>query len=207
MAVDVTTLESTAPAGDAARDTTARKGEAGPASMAEKRALRRKKTTEANTITFLLDTDVRRFVSAQAKEAGMDIAPFMQKLVEMHVLATAPADEPLARRIRAKRAVLERTVELAREMADQFDEHFILSVVTRAAQDETFRSNYDMAVDAASADDRALARAKAPINQQMGRLIKRAADARSKRGANGNILRAQAQGELITTYTLLEKKA
>ena len=38
-----------------------------------------------------------------------------------------------------------------------------------------------------------------------GSLIKRAAGARSKRGDKGKIQRAQVQGELISSYTLLEK--
>ena len=84
---------------------------------------------------------------------------------------------------------------------------FILNVVRRAASDERFMANYDMAVDAQSADKRALARAQAPVNQQIGRLIKRAAGARSKRDAKGKIMRAQVQGEMISTYTLLEKAA
>ena len=50
-----------------------------------------------------------------------------------------------------------------------------------------------------------VARAQAPVHQQMGRLIKRAAGARSKRGDKGKIQRAQVQGELISSYTLLEK--
>ena len=39
----------------------------------------------------------------------------------------------------------------------------------------------------------------------MGRLIKRAAGARSKRDEAGKIMRGQVTGELISTYTLLEK--
>lgn len=176
-------------------------------SAAQKRAQKRKRLTEANTITFVMETEVRRFVSGHAKAAGMDIAPFMQKLVESYVLDNAPEGDALAKRIAAKRAVLDRVVSLAREMAQAgaFDEHFILNVVRNASADADFVAQYEAAVDAQTADERALARAQAPINQQMGRLIKRAAAARSKRDDQGKILRAQVQGEMISSYTLLEK--
>lgn len=175
--------------------------------LAQKRALKRKRMVEQNTVTFLLDTEVRKFVGAAAKAAGMDIAPFMQKMAETYVIENAPAEDPMARRIAAKRAVLDRAVELAREVDAEggFDENFILTVVRKASSEIEFVDNYEIAVDAKTADDRALARAQAPINQQMGRLIKRAAGARSKRDANGKIMRGQIQNELITTYTLLEK--
>ncbi|MFD2855085.1 hypothetical protein ACFSZS_10245 [Seohaeicola zhoushanensis] len=99
----------------------------------------------------------------------------MQKLVETYVIDNAPAGDALAKRLAAKRAVLDRIVDISREIdkAGGFDEHFILSVMKRAATDATFQANYDAAVDADTADERALARAKAPINQQMGRLIAR----------------------------------
>ena len=176
-------------------------------SAAQKRAQKRKRLTEANTITFVMETEVRRFVSGHAKAAGMDIAPFMQKLVESYVLDNAPEGDALAKRIAAKRAVLDRVVSLSREMAQAgaFDEHFILNVVRNASADADFVAQYEAAVDAQTADERALARAQAPINQQMGRLIKRAAAARSKRDDQGKILRAQVQGEMISSYTLLEK--
>jgi len=175
--------------------------------MAQKRKDKRRKLTEANTVTFMMDTEVRKFMTAEAKAAGMDIAPFMQKLVETHVLAAAPSESPLAQRIAAKRAVLDRVVGLAKDVDETggFDEHFILTVMKKAAAEEEFTANYDTAVDAQNADERALARAKAPINQQMGRLIKRAAGAKGKRDEKGRIMRAQVTGEMISAYTLLEK--
>lgn len=199
--------------GKAAKPAKAGKGKAAaeakapPATLAEKRLAKRKRLAEANTVTFLMETDVRKFVTAAAREAGMDVAPFMQKLVETYVIDNAPAGDALAKRLAAKRAVLDRIVDISREIdkAGGFDEHFILSVMKRAATDATFQANYDAAVDADTADERALARAKAPINQQMGRLIKRAAGAKSKRDENGKIQRAQVTGEVISTYTLLER--
>ncbi|MCB1341705.1 MAG: hypothetical protein KDK24_11720 [Pseudooceanicola sp.] len=185
----------------------AAEGKAEPATMAEKRIAKRKRLAEANTVTVILDTAVRKFIATEAKAAGMDIAPFMQKLVENYVLQAAPAGEALAKRLTAKRVVLDRIVEISREIdaAGGFDEHFILSVMKRAAADATFQANYETAVDADTADERKLERAKAPINQQMGRLIKRAANAKSKRDAGGKIQRAQVTGEVISTYTLLER--
>ena len=185
------------------------KGEAGAAqpTLAEKRLAKRKRLAEANTVTFLLETEVRKVMTQAAKNAGMDLAPFLQKLAETYVIEQAPAGDPLARRLAAKRAVLNRVVELARKIdaAGGFDEHFILSVMKRAATDAIFQAHYDDAVDAGTADQRALARAKAPINQQMGRLIKGVAGAKSKRDENGKIQRAQVSGEVISTYTLLQR--
>ena len=194
----------------------AKKASAGKAAKAAKpaegektdrRAGRMKRMAEANTVTFVMETEVRKFISGEAKAAGMDVAPFIQKLVENYVLDTAPADLPLARRIAAKRAVLDRAVEAARELesAGGFDEHFILNVVKKASSEKEFLDSYETAVDANTANERQLARAQAPINQQMGRLIKRAAGARSKRDEAGKIMRGQVTGELISTYTLLEK--
>ncbi len=176
-------------------------------SMAEKRANKRKRRAEANSVTMILEAEVRQFVTAQAKAAGMDIAPFLMKVVENHVVETAPDGDPLARRLAAKRAVLGRVVDYARELdeAGGFDDHFILNVMRKAAGDPQFNADYEAALNAEGKDDKALARAKAPINQQMGRLIKRAAGAKSKRDENGKIMRGQVQGEMISAYTLLEK--
>lgn len=181
------------------------KGKDGAAS--DRRAGRLKRMAEANTVTFVMETEVRKYINGEAKAAGMDLAPFIQKLVENYVLDTAPSDLPLARRIAAKRAVLDRAVQAARELeeAGGFDEHFILNVVKKASSEKEFLDSYETAVDAKTANERQLARAQAPINQQMGRLIKRAAGARSKRDESGKILRGQVTGELISTYTLLEK--
>jgi len=207
MADTVQTLEKPAKKRQDRRAAQAAAKAAATPGIAEKRALKRRRIAEANTMTFILETEVRRFVTAQAKAAGMDIAPYMQKIVENHVLASAPKGDPLARRIAAKRVVLDHIVDLARDMDAKsgFDEHFVLNVVKKAASEPTFVANYEAAVDAGTADERSLARAQAPINQQIGRLIKRAAGARSKRDDNGKIIRAQVQGELIGTYTLLEK--
>jgi hypothetical protein len=46
-----------------------------------------------------------------------------------------------------------------------------------------------------------------PLNQQLGRMIKRAVGAKSKKNEAGRIARAQVSGEAISTYTLLEKSA
>jgi hypothetical protein len=186
------------------------KGDAGAAeapSAADKRAQKRKRLAEANTMTVILETDVRKFVAAQAREAGMDMTPFMQKIIESHVIATAEQGDALAARLAAKRAVLDRVVTLAKEMdaTGEFDAHFIVNVVRRASGEAAFLDSYETAIDARNENKRAVARAQIPINQQMGRLIKRAAGAKSKRDDSGKIQRAQVQGEMISTYTLLEK--
>lgn len=179
------------------------------AKMAAKRLEKRKRIAEANKVTFILETEVRKFVAAEAKAAGMDIAPFLQKIVENHVMEVAPDSNPLAERLKAKRAVLDYAVNLARKVdADgDFDEHFIGNVMKKAAQDEEFNNLYQMAVGVADDNPRRASRARAPLNQQLGRLIKRAAGAKSKRDDSGKIMRAQVQGELLSTYTLLAKAA
>ena len=184
----------------------AAKGAAAP-TMAEKRAGKRQRRVEANTVTMILETEVRQFVAQQAKAVGMDIAPFLIKVVEDHVVDTAPDGDPLAARLAAKRAVLGRAVDFARELdeAGGFDDHFILNVMKKAAADPQFVADYNAALNAEGKDDKAVARAKAPIHQQLGRLIKRAAGAKSKRDENGKIMRGQVQGEMISAYTLLEK--
>ena len=175
--------------------------------MAEKRKLRRQKVAAANKITFILDTKVRRFVMQQAKKAGMDIAPFMQKIVENHVMTSAPDGDPLAERLKAKRAVLDQAVALASKSQAEgdFDEHFILNVMKKASQDAEFTSLYETAVGAEG--DKTKRRDRVSLNQQLGRLIKRAAGAKSKRDENGKIMRAQVQGQILTSYTLLDKAA
>ena len=175
----------------------------------KRRQEKRQRIAEANKITFILETEVRKFMTAQARAAGMDIAPFLQKVVENHVMASAPEGDPLAERLRAKRAVLDYAVDLARKTDEEggFDEHFIGNVMKQASQDESFKSLYDQAVGANEDNPKRAARARAPLNQQLGRLIKRAAGAKSKRDENGKILRTQIQGEIISTYTLLDKAA
>lgn len=197
--------------------TPAKKGKAGGAgadrkaqaelSLAERRKARRGRIARANKITFILETEVRKFMASEARGAGMDIAPFMQKVAENHVMATAPEGHPLAERLRAKRAVLDRAVALAREIdeAGGFDEHLIRNVMRKAAAEPEFRTLYDRAVNAGEDDPKTVARAKVPLNQQLGRLIKRAAGAKSKRDETGKIQRAQVQGEMLSAYTLLEK--
>lgn len=184
-------------------------GAEGNAAVADRKRARRERAAAANKITFILETEVRKFVAAEARSAGMDIAPFLQKLVENHIISSASSDRPLARRLQAKRAVLDYAVALACQIDQngEFDEHFILNVMKRASTNPEFQAQYDLATAAPAGNEKAAARARAPINQQLGRLIKRAAGAKGKRGKNGKILRGQVQGEVLTTYTLLEKAA
>lgn len=182
--------------------------EADAVSKAGKRRARLKKMTEANKITFSLETDVRRFIQAEAKAAGMDVGHYMQKIVESHVLEAAPANEPLSQRLAAKRAVIDYAVALAQKLdADGgFDEHFILSVMKKASEDPEFKLLYEKAVGEGEKGAKA-AHPRIALNQQLGRLIKKAAGAKSKRNDAGRIARAQVSDEMIKTYTLLEKAA
>lgn len=179
------------------------------AALKAKRLDRQKRMADANKVTFIMETEVRRFVAAEARAAGMDIAPYLQKIVENHVMTTAAEGDPLRERLKAKRAVLDFAVDLALKSnaAGEFDEHFIGKVMNKAAQSDEFCRLYDTAIGADGDNPRKAARARAPLNQQLGRLIKRAAGARSKRDDSGKIMRAQVQGEILATYTLLDRAA
>ncbi len=175
-----------------------------------KRALELAKASKATNVTFTLEIPVRRYIDAQAKAAGMNMTHYMQKLIEDHVIGTAAANDPLALRLAAKRHVIAYAVALATDMdaSGKFDEHFILTVVKAASEDAEFAAQYALAIGTQSAAaPRAADRAKVSLNQQIGRLVKKAVGARSKRNGNGKIIRAQVNDALITTYTLLEKAA
>lgn len=172
------------------------------------RARRLAKIEKASTVTFTLELPVRKFMDAQAKAAGMNMTHYMQKLVETHVIATAPEDAPLALRLAAKRQVIDRAVALATKLdaAGKFDENFILTVVKEAEKDADFKAQYDIALGAGPVEAK-IKRARVSLNQQISRVIKKSVGARSKRNAQGQIARAQAQGAFIGTYTLLDKPA
>lgn len=172
-----------------------------------KRKQRRQRLAAANKVTVILDADVRKFVAHQAEKAEMNIAPFLQKIVENHVLSSAKDGDKTVARLKAKRAVLDQALALATKTQAEggFDEHFILNVMKKASQDAAFKSLYDQAVGAD--DDKPKRRDRVSLNQQLGRLIKRAAGAKSKRDESGKIMRAQIQGQILTSYTLLDKTA
>ncbi len=177
---------------------------------AERRERRLEKIAKASTVTFTLELPVRKFMDAQAKAAGMNMTHFMQMLVETHVIDTAEAGDPLALRLAAKRHVIARAVALATEMdaAGKFDENFILNVVKQAEKEDGFAAQYTLALGGEeAAGTRAGDRARVSMNQQIGRVIKKAVGARSKRTEKGKIARAQVQDAIISTYTLLEKAA
>lgn len=191
-----------APAKAAASDATAT-----PKPVAKKARVA-ERIAAANKISFTLETEVRKLAQEAAKANGMDLGHFMQKLVENHVLEIAGPDNELAQRLRAKRAVIDRAVTLAQEINSQggFDEHLILTVMKTATKDADFARAYAVACGGAANDDNAPnAKLAAALNQQLGRLIKKAVGARSKRNDGGKIARGQVSGEAITTYTLLEK--
>ena len=178
-----------------------------PASRRERRL---EKLANSSNLSFTVEPAVRRLLERRARAEGMNLTHYMQKLVETHVIETAPADDALARRLAAKRQVIAQTVALATRMEAEggFDENFILKVVQRAAQDPDFGAQYTIATTGGTEpDSRRAARARVSLNQQIGRVIKKAVGARSKRGASGKIVRAQVENELISTYTLLEKAA
>lgn len=177
---------------------------------ATRRAKRLEKLAKASTVTFTMEPAVRHFMDAQAKAAGMNLTHYMQQLVETHVIQSAPSDDALALRLAAKRKVISDVVARAKAMdaAGKFEDHFILNVVQDIAKDTDFAAQYALAsTGGAQAGSRAATRARVSLNQQIGRVIKKAVGARSKRNEGGKIARAQVQDALISTYTLLDKPA
>ena len=174
---------------------------------AKRRKERRRRVLEANKVTLILDTGVRKFMTAQARAAGMDVSQFTKRVIEAHVVSNAPEGDPLAARLAAKQAVLDRAVAVAGRIDAEggFDEHFVLNVLRTVSAEPGFQELYDKAVGAGDETVKRPKGIRAALNQLLGRLIKRVAGARSKRDAAGKIQRAQVQGEILSTYTLLEK--
>lgn len=172
------------------------------------RARRLEKMEKASTVTFMLEKPVRKFMDAQAKAAGMNMTHYMQKLVETHVIATAPKDDVMALRLAAKRYVFDHIVALAKKLDDagKFDENFILTVVKEAQKDTEFKAQYEIALGEVDADGKS-SRAQVSLNQQIGRMIKKSVGAKGKRNEQGRVVRAQVQDAVIASYTLLEKQA
>ena len=170
------------------------------------RARKLEKIEKASTVTFALELPVPKFMDAQAKAAGMNMTHYMQKLVENHVISTAPKDDALALRLAAKRYVIDHTVALATKLdeAGKFDENFILTVVKEAQKDAEFKAQYEIALGEVDADGKTN-RARVSLNQQIGRMIKKSVGAKGKRNKEGRVMRAQVQDAVIATYTLLEK--
>lgn len=192
-----------------ARKAGAKAAEAPATTKAARRKERMGRIEAANKITVTLQTEVRKFLAAQAKAEGMDMGHFMQKLAENHILDTAPAEDPLAAQIAARRGVIDHVIKLAQSMDAEggFDENFILNVMKRAHADADFAKMYATAVAEDADRPKQSSRAGVALNQQLGRLIKRAVGAKSKRDETGKIMRAQVKDEVITSYTLLDKPA
>ncbi|NNK15324.1 MAG: hypothetical protein HKP51_00300 [Sulfitobacter sp.] len=172
------------------------------------RARRMEAMAKASTVTFTLEPAVHRFMEAQAKAAEMNLTHYMQKLVETHVIDAAPKNDPLAMRLAGKRHVINHALKTATQLdaAGKFDEHFILTVIKEAEKDGEFAKQYAAALGGKDAEGtKAGERQRVSLNQQVGRVIKKAVGARSKRNENGKIARAQVTGSIISTYTLLEK--
>ena len=162
----------------------------------------------ASTVTFAIEPSVRRFLASQAKASGMNLTHYMQKLVEDHVVDAAPKDDPLGQRLAGKRRVIEQIIDIATKLdqAGKFDEHFILTVVKAASTSDIFKAHYAQALGGKETEGtKGASRLRVSLNQQIGRVIKKAVGARSKRGDAGKITRAHVQDEIVATYTLLEK--
>ena len=113
----------------------------------------------------------------------------------------------LAERIRAKRAVIDHTVTLAQSLdaEGKFDENFVLTVMKTAAKDEEFMMIYNTAIGFNPETKKA--HGQKALNQQLGRLIRKSVGATGIKTDAGRVARAQVAGEVISSYTLLTKKA
>ncbi|MBV2360460.1 hypothetical protein KUH32_11800 [Thalassococcus sp. CAU 1522] len=164
----------------------------------EKRAMR---LAKASNVAFSLPPKVRARLTQLAREDGLDLGHYLQKVLETHVVVSAPEGDELAERLSAKRAVIDQTIGFAQALdADgKFDEHFVLTVMKTASQDDAFMALYKTAVG----DNRSAQKA---LNQQLGRLIRKTVGARGMRTDKGTVARAQVADEIISSYTLLTKQ-
>lgn len=187
----------------ATRTKTSKTADKAGATHPPRRAVR---LARATNVAFSLEPAVRARFAEEAKAEGMELGHYLQKVLENHLLDTAPEDDPLAERIRAKRAVIDHVVALAQTLDAQgrFDEHFVVTVMKEAAADDTFMGLYHIAI---GGEGKAAARAQKPLNQQLGRLIRKAVGAKGLRTDAGRVARAQVTGEIISSYTLLTKTA
>ena len=171
-----------------------------------KKARRAERLAKATNVAFSLEPAVRARFAEQAKKEGMELGHFLQKVLENHLLETAPKDDELAERIRAKRAVIDHTVELAQTLDKdgKFDENFVLTVMKTAAKDEEFMMIYNTAIGFNAETNKA--HGQKALNQQLGRLIRKSVGAKGLKTDAGRVARAQVSGEVISSYTLLTKQ-
>jgi len=163
------------------------------------------KAKAANAANFL-EPEVRQTVRRVAKEQGMEVNHLLQKAVETWLIDNQEIEAGLRARLSAKREVLDTAVALARSIdADGgFDAHLILTVIRRITTDDGTAPVYAAAIGDAGEGE---APRRASLNQQLGRVIKAAVGAKTKRNEDGRIARVQVTGEAITSYSLLEKAA
>ncbi|OWU84251.1 hypothetical protein ATO6_14560 [Oceanicola sp. 22II-s10i] len=156
-----------------------------------------------------LETAVRVAARKAARDEGLEMNHFLQKAVESYLLAANAFEPELKDRITAKREIIDTAVAKAREIDAEggFDEHFMLTVMRALTTDARTRSVYEAAIGGA-VDDTAAPR-RAGVNQQLARVIKAAVNAKAQRKGKGKgkgqLARVQVSGEVITSYTLLEK--
>lgn len=169
----------------------------------QRRAVR---IAKATNVAFSLEPAVRARFAADAKKEGMELGHFLQKVLENHLLETAEKGDVLAERIRAKRAVIDHTVELAQKLDTEgkFDENFVLTVMKAASSDEEFMMLYNTAIGADA--DGKNGKGQKALNQQLGRLIRKSVSAKGIKTDAGRVARAQVSGEVISSYTLLTKQ-
>ena len=169
---------------------------------AGKRAVRLAKATN---VAFSLEPKVRARLVALAQEEGLELGHYLQKVLENHILENSADGDGLSERLRAKRAVIDKVVEIALDLdaKGKFDEHFILTVMKASAADAEFMSLYNVAM---GGEGKAAARVQKPLNQQLGRLIRKAVGGKGIKTDKGTVARAQVTGEIISSYTLLTKK-
>lgn len=171
----------------------------------EKKGRRAVRLAKATNVAFSLEPKVRARFAEEARAEGMELGHYLQKVLENHLLDTAKEGDELADRIRAKRKVIDLVVSFSKELDEQgkFDEHFVVTVMKAAAADKEFMEAYTTAI---GGEGKEAARAQKPLNQQLGRLIRKSVGAKGIKTDAGRVARAQVQGEIITSYTLLTKQ-
>ena len=169
-------------------------------------------------VSFRLEPSVRRALGSLAAEAGFEVNSYMQRLLRLHALTWTDKDTansqqilPTAERelIYWSQWLIDAAVHKAREMdaADEFTEHFTLTVIRALFRDPEFVANYAK-VEASEARESGVS-AKSALNMALGFHIKCAVGAEAKtEGVPPNVKpkRVQVRGEAIQSYTLLTKR-
>ena len=140
-----------------------------------------------------------------AREEGVDPSEYTTEILSRHVLQCGALDKIDAKQIRAEMAIKQSARALAKSIcARKFDSHVTLKVFQNIRSDATLYETYKSAIGADGLDRRNPTQAR--INRSLGGIIKATVNGQPRTEV-GNKLSIAVQGELIRTYTPLEKAA